>query len=97
MSLSCRAKDLGAGADIQARRVNAKREKIMRERGIDPIALQPPPPQEQQQQQRETRDDRRLEEQGGVFQTKSNDGSKEGTRGSILTLKYLYKYNHDYD
>ena len=70
---SSRAKDLGAGADIQARRVNAKREKIMRERGVDPIALQLPP-QPEQNTSTVSRDDRRLEEQGQIFQTESNDG-----------------------
>ena len=40
--------------------MNAKREKIMKERGIDPIALPPREPVEQ----RESRDDRKLEEQG---------------------------------
>lgn len=64
-----RTKDLGLGADIQARRVNKKREEIARERGIDPIAL----PQREPEQQRDTAklsartnrsgDDHKLDEQ----------------------------------
>ena len=66
-----RTKDLGAGADIQARRVNAKKEKIMRERGIDPIALQmgpsQPGPSLPEQRGSRDRDDRKLEEQGRIW------------------------------
>ena len=68
----CREKDLGGGADIQARRVNAKKEKMMRERGIDPIALQmtgggpsshQPGPSFQRHQTDRSGDDRKLEQQ----------------------------------
>jgi len=67
-----REKDLGGGADIQARRVNAKKEKMMRERGIDPIALQmtgggpsshQPGPSFQRHQTDRSGDDRKLEQQ----------------------------------
>ena len=40
---------------------------MMRERGIDPIALQAPPPREQPGRQGESRDDRKLEEQGRML------------------------------